>query len=294
MNIKIYPVSVLLPTYNSTAYVEKTLCSLLNQTYQRYELLILDDCSTDNTIEILSSFFRNNRDFCEQTQDKVQCYFSKSESIKIKIFRNVKNLGIYQTMNKLVDIAVGNYVIIANHDDISYPFRIEKQVEFLEQHKDYVIVGSQLDLINENGDVIGKRSYPINHEQIVNSIFFKSPFAHPAVTIRTDVLKQFMYNSYYTVASEYDLWFKLLDNYKGHNLSDVLIGYRVHSNQESQKNYLSLIMETSEIQNKYVKLKKYNKKSNVLLTFLYSMGVRLLPAKLSQQIYRIGIYLGII
>ena len=105
--MKNYPkVTVVIPAYNSQKYINETIESILNQTFSDFELLIINDCSTDNTLKILNSY--------------------KNE--KIKIYSNEKNMGITPTRNRGFDLAKGEYITFMDHDDIAPSYKLEKQL----------------------------------------------------------------------------------------------------------------------------------------------------------------------
>ena len=119
-------ISVLIPVYNAEAFLENSINSILNQTYRDFELLLLNDCSKDNSEKIIKTYTDS----------------------RIKYFKNDQNLGISGSRNKLMDLAQGEYLAIMDNDDISLPDRFEKQVAFLDAHKDITIVGTWGELFN--------------------------------------------------------------------------------------------------------------------------------------------------
>ncbi len=203
-------VSIIMPAYNAALYITSAIESILNQTYQHFELLIFDDCSSDNTIEIIESF-----------TDR-----------RIKLIKKVQNTGYTNSLILGIAMANGKYIARMDSDDISVLNRIEKQVHFLEHNIEYGIVGAFIKTIQSNTQSeIWK--YPIEDEDIKCFTIVNSPFAHPAVLIRKNVLLQHQIN--YKVAFEpcedYKLWVDLLQVTKGKNLPEVLLYYRLHPQQ---------------------------------------------------------------
>ena len=119
-------VSVLVPFYNSEAYIRQCIDSILNQTFTDFELVLLNDGSTDKSEEIVQSY-----------NDK-----------RIKYYKNERNLGIPISHNKLMDLAQGEYLALVDSDNICLPERLQKQVEFLDNHPDVTVVGSWGELFN--------------------------------------------------------------------------------------------------------------------------------------------------
>ena len=107
-------VSVIIPCYNAEKYVEEAVRSIMTQTYKNIEILVTEDCSTDNTLKILKNL--------------------EKEDSRIKVIQNKKNLKIVKSLNNMINIAQGKYIARMDADDISLPERIEKQVRFMEEN----------------------------------------------------------------------------------------------------------------------------------------------------------------
>ncbi len=151
-------VSVIIPTYNVEKYVEQAVSSILNQTYRNFECIIVDDCSTDLTFEILKKI----RDSDE----------------RIKLFRNSKNIKIAKTLNKALSLVNGNYILRMDGDDISDKKRLEYLLKFLKENQEYSLVGSDMYTINDSDKVIGVSKMLHNFELIKKNLFLSSPVAH--------------------------------------------------------------------------------------------------------------------
>ena len=198
--------SVLLPVYNGSKYLREAIESLLQQTFKDFELIIIDDCSKDNSLEIIKSFVDN----------------------RIIIFENPKNKGKSYSLNKGIEAARGKYLILADQDDISFPSRFQKQIDFMEANPEIGVSGTQIETFGEN--VISETSnYPLTHQENILRLLTVSPFAHPSVILRKKVL--ISNNLRYIVgviAEDYSLWTRLLLVAKSANLKEVLLRYRIH------------------------------------------------------------------
>ena len=216
-------VSVVLPVYNSALYLRDSIESILNQTYTNFELLILNDGSTDQSEEIILSF----------------------NDERLNYMKNDSNLQLIKTLNKGFKLAKGKYIARMDADDISMPDRIAKQVAFLELHPKIGIVGTSFEKI---GDDVGIVHYPVNHDELRLSSVYFNPFLHPSVVLRSSVLHKFdlSFREAYIHAEEYKLWTELLLVAEGANISLPLVKYRVHANQISQV-YASQQLETSKL-----------------------------------------------
>lgn len=221
-------VSVVMPVYNAEKYLSQAIESILNQTYKNFEFIIIDDCSTDKSWEIIQKYAKKDK--------------------RINSFKNKNNLGQSKTVLKGINIAKGEYFLKFDNDDISAEDRIEKEVNFMEENRDYVVVGSNLKIINEENQVIGIREYPKKDEEIRKIIYYKSPFAYPAICIRKKAIDKVNYPTIFKYTDDYLLWWRLLKIGKGYNLDDFLVSYRIHSTQVKNKSLKIQLKETLEVQ----------------------------------------------
>jgi glycosyltransferase involved in cell wall biosynthesis len=207
-------VSVIMPVFNAEKYLSTAIDSILNQTFKSFEFLIFNDGSNDNTHSIIQKY-----------QDK-----------RIKYIKNETNLGIVNALNHCFNISVGKYLIRMDSDDIADKKRIEIQVDYMEKNRDVGVSGSFLKII-DSFEIVKK---PLTDEQIRWWFFKGCPFAHPTVIIRTEVIKRYNlnYREEYRVAEDYDLWWRVAKITKLSNISDKLLSYRVHLEQESTANFL--------------------------------------------------------
>lgn len=202
-------VSVILPVYNCEKYIFETVQSVLNQTFADFELLIVDDCSTDNTVAIIKEF----------NDDRIQLTVKE------------KNTGYTDSLNYAVSIAKGQYIARMDGDDICLPTRFEKQVTFLDTNPKIILCGSAIQIIGT--DTILR--HPSNHEAIKIKLCFGSSFYHPSVMGRIEVFQANLYDKKYEPAEDYDLWTRLAFQGELANLEEVLLLYRVHDNQVSNE-----------------------------------------------------------
>lgn len=232
-------ISVLMPVYNAHKYLREAIESILNQSYPHFEFIIVDDCSSDASWQMIR-------------------YYAQRDQ-RMKIFKNSSNQGIVRTRNKCFELRspFSGYSAIMDADDISLPNRLELEVAFLEDRREYGIVGGNIIIIDENSRTIGKRIY--SGCNIEDAIYIKSPFAQPCVMIRNSVLKNVgLYDHRYSVAEDLDLWFRILDDSKGHNLDNFLLKYRISDIQSKSKNLKKTIINTIKIKIRYIyKHKKY-------------------------------------
>lgn len=245
-------VSVIIPCYNAEKYVESAVRSIMNQTYKNLEIIVTDDCSTDKTFEILQRLAK--------------------EDSRIKLYKNETNLKIVKTLNNQISQANGKYIARMDADDISLPKRIEKQVEFLENHTDYGFCGTNAYHIDENGKTIDKSVLPETFEDNKFFLKFYSTFYHPTVMIRSDVYKKNLYNQEFLYAEDYELWSRLIfeKNLKGSNLQNKFFLYRIFNNQSSEKHRKEQNDSSAKIFDKYKIMQKENVEFHKSIFFTHS------------------------
>lgn len=206
-------VSVIIPVYNAGAYVKESIQSVLSQTYENIEVIIINDGSFDGSDEIIRSF---------AIQDERVIYISR------------QNNGLISTLNEGVALAKGEFIARMDADDISYTHRIEKQLDFLLEHPDCDVCFSGVSVINHDGTIIGKDVRSISESEMIVRLFFSSCFYHPSVMLRRKVFFSYHYDINYKYAEDYRLWSELLKG--GVNIKTLpmaLLKYRVHGGNVS-------------------------------------------------------------
>jgi glycosyltransferase involved in cell wall biosynthesis len=202
-------VSIILPVYNCAEFIKETVNSILDQSFKDFELIIIDDFSTDFTLEQINQFADE----------------------RIKLYEKKSNTGYTDSLNWGIELAKGKYVARMDADDVCYPTRFEEQVNYLEKHPEVVAIGTAYELYHNS-----YRYFPASkHQDIKLDLLLGNVFCHPSMMIRRDILikNNLRYNRDFEPAEDYKLWIDLL-NY-GHlaNLNIVLIKYRLHPNQVS-------------------------------------------------------------
>jgi len=229
-------VSVLVPVYNAASFLRTTISSVLNQTFSDFELILLNDCSTDNSEEIISEFHDE----------------------RIRYYKNKSNLGISPTRNKLMELARGEYLAVLDNDDVCRQDRLEKQVKYMDSHKDISIVGSYFELFDST-----KRSFLRRFILSLGIVWCHPEFptakdalkgivlAHPTAMIRKKdfVEHNIKYNEIYTPAEDYDLIKQaMFKGLKIANIPDVLMFYNLHGGNCSIQQKEKIIASTNKIQ----------------------------------------------
>lgn len=254
-------VSIIMATYNCESTVSKSIDSILNQTYQDWEFVICDDCSTDNTFEILNEYKRK----CQ----------------KIVLLRNEKNSKLSFSLNKCLKVAKGEYIARMDGDDESYPTRFEKQVAFLDAHPEYAVVGTAMVPFNEKGDCPTRYAKEIPNERDMLS---RSPFFHATIMMRKsayDAVGGYCVSKRTERAQDYDMWFRFFaKGLKGYSLQEGL--YHVLEDDNALKRR-KLRTRAYEVQ---TKLKGYKMLRYPWYLYPYAFKpvvAALIPVKLMQK-----------
>jgi len=201
--------TVLMAVYNGGEFLKDSIQSVLNQTYQDFEFLILDDCSTDNSVEIINSF---------------------SDS-RIVIYSNEKNMGQTKSLTLGLNHARGEYIARIDADDIAFPLWLKAQINFIERNPEVVVASANAIVIDENTKIRRKYLVPSKKEEILLRSLMASPINHVVSIMRKDILVQYGgYDDQYRIIADYGLWSALLRNGKNITSSNkVLMAIRVHS-----------------------------------------------------------------
>lgn len=202
-------VSVVLPVRNGARFLPEALASLGAQTLREIEILLIDDGSTDTSPEIARELARRDGRFIVVSQEQ---------------------RGIACALNAGIRMARGRYVARMDADDVAMPSRIEKQVAFLAAHPRCVAVGSDVEIIDEEGRTLGTGVYPRRHADIERSLLSgRNPLVHPSVVMRTDAVRSVGgYRAETHLAEDFDLWLRLSEVGELANLGEPLLRYRRH------------------------------------------------------------------
>lgn len=221
-----------MPVYNADKYLKEAIDSILNQTYTDFEFIIINDCSTDNSMDIIASY----------------------SDPRIILINNIKNIGVADTLNKGINLARGKYIVRMDADDISMLHRIERQVAFMEYNNDVGISGSWVETFNKN-KVLHIRKTKVNNDDLKCQLLFFTPFAHSSVIIRTEIFNNYklLYDPYFARCEDYDLWVKASEITALANINEVLLKYRIHPEQICQKNREEQDADTKKVRIKLLK-----------------------------------------
>jgi len=208
-------VTIMMTTYNRAEYITSAIDSVLNQTYQNWELLILDDASTDDTKTLMVRY---------------------EDDPRIIYLPAATNLGITKNRNRGFASARGKYIAVLDSDDLWIDrTKIEHQVLFLEKHPRHILVGTNVKVIDESGKTISTFSYATHDQAIRQRLLLRNQFTHSSLLVRADALyKPLPYDESVPIWEDYDLILRLGQNGKLANLSEKMTAYRKHSTNISK------------------------------------------------------------
>lgn len=260
------PISVVMPAFNAEQYIAESIQSILEQSFDNFELIIIDDASTDMTLEILREY--------------------ANKDSRIRVFSNEENLGIAGNRNLGVSLSAGKYIAWQDADDVSLPYRLEQQYHFLETHPDVGIVGGYLELFS--GDNIqGVRRYAVGDLALRKSMFKFSPVAQPAAMIRKDVLDRVgIYNLSYPPAEDLDMTFRIGMFSRLANIPKILIRYRVSETSATSKSLKTMELNTLRIRSKYLFKAPYRANTiDVAYNLAHFLSIYLVPGKWKIKLF---------
>lgn len=213
-------VSVLMSVYNGAPYLKEALDSIRKQTLTDWECIVIDDCSSDESPEILRDYALNDPRF--------------------KVYRNDSNQRLALSLNTAIQKACGKYYARMDADDISFPERFEVQVGYLEKNKECDIVSCAQLKINQNSELLEKRVHAkkaISAEKMKKVLLVGCPLTHPGIMVRSDVYKQLQGYRSFPVSEDLDFYLRAMTlNYNIELMSDVLMYYRVNENGMTYSN----------------------------------------------------------
>jgi glycosyltransferase involved in cell wall biosynthesis len=241
-------ITVIIPSYNHEKFISDAINSVLRQTFQNFEILIIDDGSCDNSVEIIQKF----------------------NDPRIKFSVNDRNCGAVYTTNKMIELASGEYIALLNSDDVWEPTKLEKQVQFLEDNKNYGAVFTQANIIKEDGDLLEDKSH--NYGSIFEqpnrtrfewlNYFFNvgNALCHPSILVRREVYQAVgLYNPLMASLPDFDMWVRVCLKYEIYVLPEKLVKFRILDNNRNAssatpENIIACQFEYKQILNSFLSL----------------------------------------
>lgn len=226
-------ISIIICTYNREDFIKRAIESALSQSFSDFEIIIMDDASSDNTERIVRDLIQNNT--------------------RIKYVRNDVNLGISRNRNKGATLAKGQYIAILDSDDMwGDREKLQKQFNFLENNSDYVLVGSNIEVVDENENLIKETDFATEDTIIRGKILKTNQIPHSSVMYRKSAFeKAGGYNESLSCDEDLDLFLRLGLLGRMKNLREITTSYTKHLDGFSQKRKISMAWNHIVIISKY-------------------------------------------
>jgi glycosyltransferase involved in cell wall biosynthesis len=241
-------VSIVLPVHNGEKYLAIALDSILKQTFTEWELIIINDASTDASFKIAEKYANNDE--------------------RIMVINVSKQKALADVLNIGIESSKSSYIVRMDADDVMLPNRLEMQYKYMLSNPEVIVCGSAINLINVNGEFLRRRDYALRDNKLKRNIFLFSPFAHPSVIIKKDALVEVGgYTSGLKGVEDIDLWFRLSGKGDFANIGEVLLEYRVNESSESLGRFYEHFKLTDELRKSVIKdgLIKPDFRQNILM-----------------------------
>ena len=215
-----------MPLFNTQQFVSQSIQSILMQDFKDFELIIVDDASTDGSAEIASSF----------------------DDTRITILKNNQNLGVAACRNIGLSRSVGAYIAPFDSDDVALPGKLTRQVRFLESYPGFGLVGSWVRMIDNEGRLLKKKwKLQAKANSIPSILLFRNYFCHSSVIYRRKAIPNEGYSNNLNIGEDYKMWIEIARKWKVWNLQEYLLHYRVHSDSITRKDHISVSLYDHKI-----------------------------------------------
>ena len=227
-------ISVIMSVYNGETYLKEAIESVINQTFRKWELIIINDCSTDSTGDMLAEFSLKDE--------------------RIKVHTNEVNLKLPSSLNKAISLSGGKYIARMDADDICLPDRFEKQYRFMEEHKDVALSSCRFMTLKNGVYASGGAGGRCDNEALKAMLLVANPILHPGVIAKAEVMKKLNYDTTLTCTEDLELWTRMvMEKQKIEILPECLLIYRLHDKQITSTTLERQHTEVLKIQNQYYK-----------------------------------------
>lgn len=257
-------ISVVMATYNEPPeIIGGAINSILNQTYKNIELLILDDSTDIETKKVIDSYYNN---------------------MKVRIIRKKERMGFINALNEGLELAKGEFIARMDGDDISYPYRFARQIEYMKLHPEVTVLGGSYEIMDYEENSLSYRKYPTKGLKLTIYAGIRCPVAHPTVMMRRKVVDEgYRYDTSLRVCEDLDFWLRLMN--KGcviDNIPDTILRYRLSKNFNEKRSTKSQISTLVRVREKNL-CWKYPLRS--IISLLFILGCKCMPQNVIKKIY---------
>lgn len=259
-------VSVIIPVKNAGKFVGAAVQSIIDQTFKNWEMIVVDDGSTDETGKILKRFVKKDK--------------------RITVITHKESKGIGASLNLALTKAKGKYIARMDGDDISLPNRLATQVAFLQKNPQIVAVGGQAEMIDGEGEIFAYKHFPTNPKTLRDMIMWMVPIQHPIMMARASAYKKCRYDESYPTAEDVEMFMQLLQYGEFGNVPEVVYQYRKADTSNGYHNLKQTFYLT--FLGRWQGIAKHGYRPSVkgvLLSLAQFIFVSLLPAKWVIRIY---------
>ncbi len=211
-------ITVFMAAYNAGDFISESIQSVLEQTFEDFELLIVNDGSIDHTVQAIQ-FFTDDR---------------------IRLIHNERNMGLVYTRNRVLEEARGTYIAILDSDDVAFPDRLQLQYDYMITHPHVALCSAHAMLIGENGEALDQQFTVTTSDHINMELLFGNPFINSNAFFKTSVIKDLNGYQNYAPAEDFELFFRMSEKYALANIDSVLVKYRIHVKNSSSVQSLAL------------------------------------------------------
>lgn len=251
------PVTVLMPVYNGESYLERAIQSILIQTFENFKFLIVDDGSTDSSLDIINHY--------------------KGKDSRISVVVNAQNLGLIETLNNGLDAIDTKYVARMDSDDYAMPSRLEKQVNLMEANPSIGACGTWITVNNVAEGSKHIQRYPTQHAEIKIHMLSYCAVAHPTIMLRKSFFDKYSlrYDPEFIHTEDYELWTRAIEKFQFANIAEPLLDYSIHMENVSSKNETTQLSISSKIRSKQIsKLVIPKPNDELIVKHLFTDGLR--------------------
>lgn len=260
-------VSIIMPVYNAEAFLACAIDSILAQTFSSWELIAVDDCSSDTSAAILDAY--------------------AAKEPRIRVFRNAQNLRVGGTLDAAVAHARGNLIARMDADDVALPDRLALQVAFLGAHPDVVAVGGQAYRIDESGKRIGTKTFPCDPASLYDMMFLCVPILHPTLIVnRALIPNDFTWYEGWPCGEDSNLFFKLTQYGKTANIPEFILEYRYVPGGNLLKDPRATFMSTFRARR--LALQKYGYQASVkarVINIFQLIAIHMIPNRYIPRVF---------
>lgn len=264
-------ISIVMPVYNAAKFLPACLRSIKAQTHKNWELIAVDDHSTDNSLTILKKFAKTDK--------------------RIKIFTNPRNLGTSSTANLAISHAKSKFIARMDADDIMYSTRLEQQLKALQTHPSVVVLGSQCDLIDASGHRTGKKLFPTCPKNIFNMLFWACPVQQPTIMVNTNKLPDGFrwYADGVKTGEEINFLIRISKYGSIVNSKKIFHSYRIHdTNLSYNQNQKQVFFNLFKTRLSTVLSGRYKPSiSSLILGFCEVLIVSLIPGRMVMPLFQL-------